>query len=203
MTPKKPKRTLPTNGDKAREARKLAGFTNQHALAEALRCSYTKIVDIETGKGAEPWLIQEVANKIGLTFDDLVRITPRIETIIEETKLPGRWTATFVGREGNAKAKQLVAAAAILLDNAGDVLDFVWSKKTNSMLIAIRASALIHRVILEKFAFFRFRNIALQPDSIATISRLHFPRVTLDWPIIDSSTERSYILNSWLRHGVG
>src|SRR5580692_9971984 len=76
------KRTLPTDGEKARELRKRLNLT-QRALATQADVSYHKIIDIEKGRGAEPYLIDIVARKLGATLNDL---SPLVKELCEAAK---------------------------------------------------------------------------------------------------------------------
>jgi len=183
MAAKKPKRTLPTDGDKAREARKLAGFTNQHELAEAIGCSYTKIVHIETGQGAEPWLLIEYGKKVGLSLRDLVLNDCRTEIDGRTTKLPGAWKAGFTaGPENSATHDKLLDNIAQELAQIPGLFEFTF-KKTNSVIIGLRATINIHAHCVTRMA--NGWRIAFMHDGRITqalIYAMRFRCLTLEWP---------------------
>jgi DNA-binding XRE family transcriptional regulator len=184
MASRRSKRTLPTLGDKVREARKLAGM-NQHQLAKAVGCSYTKVVHIETGKGAEPWLIDAVAKRLGFeSLRDLVESHRNTDGLIHSTLLPAIWKAQFDKPESPEIHRKLLADIAASLADMPGLIEFTFSRPANSLIFGLRATIDIHRDKLLSFSYNLVYLVKHKGDEInAHIYKMRLPRITLDWPL--------------------
>jgi DNA-binding XRE family transcriptional regulator len=187
MASRRSKRTLPTLGDKAREARKLAGM-NQHQLAKAVGCSYTKIVHIENGRGAEPWLIDAVAKRLGFeSLRDLVVLHADTQALIQNTPLPGTWKARFDGSESPDMYREFLAKIERSLADVPGLIEFTFSRPANSLIFGVRATIDKHQRAISKLGYrWVFRVKTPQLGRIrAHVYKMRLPRITLDWPLSD------------------
>jgi DNA-binding XRE family transcriptional regulator len=190
MASRKSKRMLPTDGDKVREARKLAGM-NQHQLAEAVGCSYTKIVHIETGKGAEPWLIDAVAKRLGFeSLRDLVALDRDTQALIETTPLRGTWKARFNGPESPDIYREFFATIERELANLPGLIEFTFSRPANSLVFGVRATIDKHRQAIYDFASRWELRVKAPQVIVAHVYKMRLPRITLDWPLPDTFTKK-------------
>jgi DNA-binding XRE family transcriptional regulator len=185
MASRRSKRTLPTLGDKVREARKLAGM-NQHQLAKAVGCSYTKVVHIETGKGAEPWLIDAVAKRLGFeSLRDLVVPHRDTRALIETTILPAIWKARFDGPESPDMYREFLATIVRELANLPGLIEFTFSRPANSLIFGVRATIEKHQEALYHFASRWELHVNSPQVILAHVYKMWLPRITLDWPSSD------------------
>jgi transcriptional regulator with XRE-family HTH domain len=178
-----PKRIVHTRGDEIRARRLLQGLT-QRELAKESHVSYHKIIDIEKGRGAEPKCLKLVGEKLGMTLKEMaVRGRKGINAFPEDALLDGSCEAEFSGEESEEAARRLMHEVAALLNKAQRLIEYLNSRKTNSMKIDFSATAYAHMKLVDLFAQGRLTNLTISETNRASIYRLHVQKDVLDWPL--------------------
>jgi transcriptional regulator with XRE-family HTH domain len=182
------KRIQPTNGNNARKLRLEKAWT-QEQLAQASDVSLRKIIDIEAGRGADPTVINLVAQALEVHISALLQgdagVTPAATWVrLANESCAGDIHAKFAKPPEDAESAQLLLdAVAKILSLQPDVIEFVYARKVTSLLIRAKMRPLYWLFALRSFATGTFDDIELRDWRFASIDRMHFPGATLDWPM--------------------
>jgi DNA-binding XRE family transcriptional regulator len=218
------KRTLPTDGEKARKLRKHLNLT-QRALATLANVSYHKIIDIEKGRGAEPYIIDIVARKLGKTLNDLAPLVDELcdaskssttydlppdlehaKAVLEDTPLSGECRATFTSTEDAEAAREFLRGLSLVLASQPAIIDFRYTRKVNTILIGFDLRPHWYIGLIRRFGEGLCDYIGFGEQQHGSVLSFHLPRRTLAWPLFffPTTTSRRYytiqeLVTFWVR----